>query len=116
MSKKRKIKRKRRGSKKEKMIANRYEKAGYRVKTNKIIKLNQYKNAEIDIFATRKNEKLVIESKTGSQTITSSDIVKLSKKANKVKVKAVLYLGPKTKITEKAKTLAKKLGIIIKRG
>ncbi len=116
MPKKNNGRKKRKGSKKEKIIANRYKKAGYRVETNKIIKLNQYKRGEIDILATKKDKKIVIESKTGSQTITSSDIIKLSKKSNKVRAKPVLYLGPKTKITNKAKALARELGITIKRG
>ena len=105
----------RKGKRIEKIIANRYRKAGYNVKENAIKKFNQYRKMEIDIVARKGNEKLIIEVKGGKQTITSSDILKLHKKSNKTRGKPVLAITENVKLTNNAKRLAKYLGIKIKR-
>ncbi|WFO74921.1 NERD domain-containing protein [Desulfurococcaceae archaeon MEX13E-LK6-19] len=100
----------RKGSWLENHVANRYRKAGYNVRKHVIIS-----KGEIDILAIKRKERLTIEVKSGSQTITSSTMIKLYRKARRINAKPVLFIGPNVNVTISAKELAKKLGIRIKK-
>lgn len=55
---------KRKGSKKETLVANKLKKLGYKIlERNSVKRLNQYKKAEYDIIAKRGNKKYAIEVK-----------------------------------------------------
>jgi len=104
----------RKGRKIVKIVANRYKKAGYKVKNNVIKKFNQHRKMEVDLIAEKDDKKYIVEIKSGKQTLTSSDIMKLRKKANKLRKKPALLITRKVKLTGKARKLAKELGIKIK--
>ena len=92
-----------RGSKAERHVEKLYRKAGYRVRRNVRSRVG-----EIDIIAKRGNQKLVIEVKRGKQTITSSTLKKLLRKARYHDGKPVLRHSPRSRLTSRARELAKK--------
>ncbi|ADG13982.1 YraN family protein [Methanocaldococcus infernus] len=94
----------RKGKKKEGRAANYLKEKGYKIIGRNVIKrINQHKKAEYDIIAKRGNYKYAVEVKSGRQVLTTSDIIKLHKKANNIKAKPLLITGSKVKLTEKAK-------------
>ncbi|ENN95696.1 hypothetical protein J422_06396 [Methanocaldococcus villosus KIN24-T80] len=99
----------RRGKKKEGMAVNYLKNKGYEILGRNVIKrLNQHKKAEYDIIAKRGRYCYAVEVKSGKQVLTSSDIEKLHKKANKIKAKGLLITGRYVKLTDKAKKELKK--------
>ncbi|GBF36900.1 YraN family protein [Methanofervidicoccus abyssi] len=105
---------KRKGSKKETLVANKLKKLGYKIlERNSVKRLNQYKKAEYDVIAKRGNKKYAIEVKSGKQTLTSNDIEKHVKKSNKIGAKPVFYVSKRVKFTKPAQELAKKKGVKI---
>jgi len=86
-----------------------YRKAGYRVRRNIISRAG-----EIDFIATRGGQKIVGEVKSGRQTITSSVVEKIARKAKYHRGTPVIRHGPKVNITNKAKRTARKLGVKLK--
>ncbi|WP_423792878.1 NERD domain-containing protein [Methanocaldococcus indicus] len=100
---------KRKGSKKESIVANKLKKRGYIIEERNVIKkLNQHKKAEYDIIAKYRNCKYAIEVKSGKQILCTSVIENHIKKANKIKAKPMFVIGKNVKLTEKALKLAKK--------
>ncbi len=100
---------KRKGSKKERRVANELKKRGYKIEGRNVIKkLNQYKKVEYDLIARRGRNEYAVEVKSGRQIITSPMIEKHIKKSNKIKAKPMFALGKNVKLTGKAKEIAKK--------
>ncbi len=94
----------------ENFLKNRYRKAGYSVSVRK-----KYKIGEIDLLANKGKEKLLIEVKSGRQTINRTDIMKIISKANKLKRKPVLRIGPNVKLTKSAREMIKNYNVRLRR-
>ena len=97
------------GSRAEARVSKLYRRAGYRVKRNL-----RSKAGEIDILAKRGKEKLLVEVKSGKQTLTSSDILKVVHKARYHKAKPVIRKSKLTTLTSAAKEAVKKYNVRIK--
>ena len=99
-----------RGSRAEKRVADLYKKAGYSIKRNVRSRVG-----EIDIIATRNNQKWIIEVKSGKQKITSKQIKKLVNKAKYHHGKPVLRHSSRSSLTKVAKKFAKKYNVRVKK-
>ena len=97
------------GSRAEARVSKLYRRAGYKVKRNL-----RSKAGEIDIIAKRGDEKLLVEVKSGRQTLTSSDILKVARKARYHKAKPVIRKSKSTTLTSAAREAAKKYNVRIK--
>ncbi|AEH07476.1 YraN family protein [Methanothermococcus okinawensis] len=105
---------KRKGSKKETIVAKKLKKSGHKIlERNSVKRLNQHKKAEYDIITKRGNKKYSIEVKSGKQILTSTAVEKHIKKSNKIRAKAVFYVSKRVKFTKPAQELAKKNGVKI---
>ena len=101
----------RRGSKAEDLVANRYKKAGYEVRKHLMTSAG-----EVDILARRGREKYAVEVKSGKQVVTSKEILKIYRKAKALRAKPKMKLTSRqVKITNTARELARKLGVSIDR-
>ena len=98
-----------RGSRAEARVARLYEMAGYRVRRNM-----RSRAGEIDILATRGGERLLVEVKSGRSPITSTDILKVARKARHHRAKPVIRKSPRRPLTGPAARLARRLGVRIR--
>lgn len=99
-----------RGSKAESKVARLYQRAGFQVHRNR-----RSRAGEIDIIAKRAGTKLIVEVRVCLPLFTSTDIMKLYRKAKYHGGIPVLRIGPHVKLTENARSLARELGVRIKR-
>ena len=97
------------GSKAEARVSKLYRKAGYKVRRNL-----RSRAGEIDILAKRGNERLLVEVKSGRQTITSTDVLKVVRKARYHKAKPVIRKSGLATLTSSAREVAKKYNVRIK--
>ena len=97
------------GSRAEASVSRLYEKAGYRVRRNV-----RSRAGEIDILAKRGDEKLLIEVKSGKQTLTSTDIMRVVRKAKYHNAKPVIRKSKRTRLTNNAARTAKIYGVRIR--
>jgi putative endonuclease len=97
------------GSRAETYVSRLYEKAGYRVRRNV-----RSRAGEIDILAKRGNEKLLVEVKSGKQILTSTDVMKVARKAKYHHAKPVIRKSKRAKLTNNATDAAKKYGVRIR--
>ena len=97
------------GSKAEAHVSKLYRKAGYKVQRNL-----RSKAGEVDILAKRGHERLLIEVKSGRQTITSRDVLKVVHKARYHKAKPVIKKSSSVTLTSTAKEVAKKHNVRIR--
>ena len=102
----------RRGKVVENKVGRRYRRAGYNVKLRR-----KTSAGEIDVFATRRSERIAVEVKHGNKKrlISSGDVKKVAKKAKVAKAKPVLILSGKAEATLPAIKTARDLGVRIKR-
>jgi len=98
-----------RGSKAEARVSKLYRRTGYKVQRNL-----RSRAGEVDILAKRGREKLLIEVKSGRQTLTSSDILKVVRKARYHKAKPVIRKSSLTSLTGSAKEVARKYNVRIR--
>jgi len=97
------------GSKAEFHVARLYERAGYKVRRNV-----RSRAGEIDILAKRGDKKLLIEVKSGKQTLTSADVMKVVRKARYHGAKPVIRKSKRTRLTSNASNIAKRYGVRIR--
>lgn len=69
---------------------------------------------EIDILAKRRDEKLLIEVKSGKQILTYTDIMKVVRKAKYHNAKPVIRKSKRTRLTNDAARTAKRHGVRIR--
>lgn len=102
------------GSGFEKRVASRYRKGGYKVKRNVIGKRNG-KRYEIDAIVERGKERYIVETKSGKQVLTTSQVLAIHKKLSYRKGTPTLKIGPNVKLTGPAREIARELGLRIKK-
>ena len=102
------------GSGFEKRVASRHRKGGYKVKRNVVGKRNGGRY-EIDAIIERGKERYVVEIKSGKQVLTISQVLATYKKLSYRKGIPTLTIGPKVKLTDPAKEIARELGLRIRR-
>ena len=102
----------RKGKVVENKIGERYRKAGYKVKLRR-----KTPSGEIDVYATRKKEKIAIEVKHRNKNaiVTSKEVRKIAKKARILKAKPVLILSGKAKLSQKGREVARESGVRVKK-
>lgn len=97
------------GSKAEIHVSKLYRKAGYKIKRNK-----RSRAGEIDILAKRGNERLLVEVKSGKQKLTSSDVLKVVRKARYHKAKPVIRKSKSSTLTSTAREVARRYNVRIR--
>lgn len=98
-----------RGSRAESRVANLYRRAGYSVRRN-----IRSRAGESDIIAKKGSVKLLVEVKSGRQTLTTTHIENLARKARYHRAKPVLRKSKRVKLTQAAWEAARRLGVRVR--
>lgn len=102
----------RKGKVVENRVGRRYRKAGYNVKLRK-----RTPSGEVDIYATRKGERIAGEVKYRSKknAVPPKEVKKVAKKARSLKAKPVLILSGSATLSKRRKRLARKMGVRVRK-